>query len=166
MRCSDKRKSYIILITLFLGGDFEQWNQMRSLLAKDAKEKDIDAYFENIFAAKIKKRILQESTCLFRARQVKTQDWAEIGATKERILDQLYSILLTPKDLKAINSAEGFTVSKETLFQCKLAQTKHFTKEQIEQFDSINKKYSLPSFYVFRQKKAVVLLRSSARISD
>ena len=58
MRCSDKRKSYIILITLFLSADFEQWNQMRSLLAKDAKEKDIDAYFENIFAAKIKKRIL------------------------------------------------------------------------------------------------------------
>lgn len=154
MRCSERRRSYIILITLLLSGDFEQWNQMRSLLAKDAKEKDIDAYFENIFAAKIKKRILQESTYLFRARQIKTQDWAEIGATKERILDQLYSILLTPKDLKAINSVKGLTVSKETLFQCKLAQTKHFTKEQLKQFDNINKKYSLPSFYGFPAKES------------
>lgn len=149
----DELFAYIVLKILY-DNNCENWNQMRALLKDETKAKDIDAYFEKIFVSGIKERILQVDTELFRARQIKTQDWAETGVVKDKLIEQVYSIIIKPKDLELFNSVDNLTVSADSILMCKLAQMEEFTAEQLNQFETLNKKYSLPSFYGFSASKS------------
>lgn len=154
MKKSKDEMTAFILLKILYDNNCEKWNQMRVLMNDEAKVEDIDAYIEKIFGSSIKERVLQVDTDLFRARQIKTQDWKDTGVVKDRFVEQAYSIIIKPKELELFNSIDNLTVSPENIFLCKLAQMEGFTIEQLKQFDFLNKQFSSPAFYGFSASKS------------
>ena len=156
MKETEDEISALILLKILYDNNCEKWNQMRALMNDEAKVEDIDAYIEGVFGSGIKERILQIDTDLFRARQIRTQDWEETGVVKDRFIEQAYSIIVKPEDLELFNGIDNLTVSPEHIFLCKLAQMEGFSIEQLKQYDTLTKKFSLPSFYGFSASKSGV----------
>lgn len=152
-KSEDEMIAYILLKILY-DNNCDKWNEMRALMNDKTNTEDIDAYIEKIFRSGLKERVLQIDTDLFRARQIKTQDWKETGVVKEHFIEQAYSIIINSEDIERFNSIENLTVSPENIVLCKLAQMEEFTDKQLKQFDILNKNFALPSFYGFSAQQS------------
>lgn len=141
----------MVIIKAFSDGYSAKWDEMRALIASQASSSEIDEYFNKVFATGIKDRILKADTVVYRARQIKTQDWEKTGVATKNIYNRFFSIIVKPEDIEAANKIENFSISLENLFILKLGQKEQFTEEEQKQFNRFFEECSVPNFYGFPQ---------------
>ncbi len=139
----------LVIIKAFSEGFSARWDEMRALVASHASSEAIDEYFNKVFATGIKERILKAATTVYRARQIKTQDWRKTGVATKNIYDRFFSIIVTPEDVKNANKIENLPITLEDLFILKLGQKEQLTEDEQIQFNKFFEECSMPDFYGF-----------------
>lgn len=126
-----------------------RWDEMRALVASHASSEALDEYFNKVFSTGIKERILMAGTTVYRARQIKTQDWGRMGVATKDIYNRFFSIIVSPEDVKNANKIEDLPITLENLFILKLGQIEQLTEDEQIQFNKFFEECSMPDFYGF-----------------
>lgn len=141
----------MIIIKSFSDSCSARWDDMRALVASHASSDALDEYFNKVFATGIKERILMAGTTVYRARQIKTQDWGRTGVATKDIYNRFFSIIVRPEDVKNVNKIENLPITLEDLFILKLGQKEYLTEDEQIQFNKFFEECSVPNFYGFPQ---------------
>ena len=142
----DDRTSWCILL-LFLESQKNEWINYRDrVCAGTISEEELFSYFENAIEEKVPKYKLSIGTSLFRARQIKSKDWNDLGKSSNQIYDEYSKILLTENEIQSLNNKD-INVTLEFYLNLKMYATEELDESKRKQIEAINEKYSRKDFY-------------------
>ena len=126
----------------------EEWDKYRNKAVEltDPVIKELEDYFQNIFKTRIPQYILPVGTPLFRARQVKSNEWNQIEVGVHKLRDEFFKIFLTDTDIESAEKLD-LHVSLETLFLLKNLGKKKFEEDELKNLDKLTGKYSAKEFF-------------------
>lgn len=128
-----------------------KWDEYRSKAVEltDSAIKALDDYFEDMFKYNIPQYSLPPKTCLFRARQIKSNEFGQIEADIQSLNDEFLRIFLNDEDFKKLDMPDSL-LTPEILAALKALGSEDWDKEQLNKLGKLNEKYSIPNlFYGF-----------------
>lgn len=169
----DNWVSWVMLYALYQE-EGKKWDLLRNKEIELLKliEKEYTDYFNNMFQSGVPDLTLQsDDKKFYRARQIKTEKFHEIGFDLGKYIDSYYRIFHSNEEIQQmdkINSSGNFVFTPEHLLLLKSFGNLHITEEQQKKLDELNEKYSKLKFYGFAEKGSGVppaIFRKAGRMN-
>lgn len=142
---------YTWILFAFVQSEKGKWNEYRdkALELDDSVVKELEDYFEKIFKDTIPQYALPIKTPLYRARQIKSYEWDQVGVNISRLEEEYYKMLLAESDIEIVNSPDSL-ISYQTAGLLKILFQQKINEKQMDKLIEFNKRYSEPNnFYGF-----------------
>ncbi|MDE5753835.1 MAG: RES family NAD+ phosphorylase [Oscillospiraceae bacterium] len=126
----------------------EKWDEYRNEAVEltDPVIKELEDYFRNIFKIKIPQYTLPVGTSLFRARQIKSNEWNQVEVDVYKLKDEFFKIFLSDTEIESAKKLD-LHISLETLFCLKTLAEKELEGDQLKNLDKLTRKYSAKEFF-------------------
>lgn len=141
-----------MIYTLFIYGLFEsegkEWDKYREMAMKISNSTidELKKYFEKIFKNGIPEYKLNIKTKLYRARQIKSSEWNEVGVDINNLSNEFLKIFLTDDDISKAEKCK-LKISLQTLFYIKCLGLKKFEESQLKKVDELINANSIQEFF-------------------
>lgn len=130
-----------------------EWEEMRMYDKDDVKsQKKMEDFFDNVLVNDLPLLSLPSDMLMYRARQIHSKNYSELGVDLRIIWDEMYDVILSEDDKKEFENMskdDSFHLASEDIYLIKQLGIKEYTAEQLEHISSVQKKYSLPGVYGF-----------------
>lgn len=136
------------ILYVFAQSKKDEWNRYRdeAVDLSDAVTEKLYEYFDNIFKNKALEYLLIRNTPLYRARQIKSDEWSKVGTNIQQIKDDYLKIFLLDEQIKVASEPNSFA-SPEMMAVLKFICQKELDEDQLTRSQELIKKYSASNFF-------------------
>lgn len=162
----DNTQSWLSLMMMIKHFEIE-WEKKREIASEcdESAQKTVYEYLKRVLGHSIPQYELSSGTQLYRARQIKKQQWHSLKCCE--VYNDFYRMFLSEDDISNLNNTD-VNFSYQSLLYAKIAGMKEFDDQLIEKINIFETNNSASDFYGFRAAECGVPpinFRSEQRLS-